>query len=111
MNLHLLEGIFRVKELAVNFIWSLITWSDRNQRPVGFPKPQFNARSNKKSLRPLTLAHHEDLSRLIARGLWLGSLNLVEELLEDPEKRLVVPGTKNLGDKPSAFAEELAGQF
>lgn len=66
VNLHLLEGIFRVKELAVDFVWSLITWSERNQRPVGFPKPQFCARSDKKSLWPLTLAHHEDLSRLIA---------------------------------------------
>lgn len=60
---------------------------------------------------PLTLAHHEDLSRLMAGGLGLGGLDLLEELLEYPEERLIVPGAENLGDEPAALAEELAGQF
>lgn len=67
--------------------------------------------SSCRSSQLLTLAHHEDLSRLVARGLGLGRLDLVEELLEDPEEWLVVPGTKNLSDEPASLAEEFAGQF
>lgn len=64
-----------------------------------------------KSPQVLTLTHHKDLSRLIAGGLGLGGLDLLEELLEDPQEGLVIPGTENLGDEPATLAQELTGQF
>ena len=59
----------------------------------------------------LTLTDHEDLSRLISRGLGLGGLHLLEELLEDPEQRLVVLGAEDLGDEGAALVQELTGQL
>ena len=58
-----------------------------------------------------TLTDDKDLSRLVPGGLGLGGLHLLEELLEDPEQRLVVLGAEHLGDKRAALGQELAGQF
>ena len=59
----------------------------------------------------LTLTDHEDLSRLISGGLGLGGLHLLEELLEDPEQRLVVLGAEDLGDEGAPLVQELTGQL
>ncbi len=60
---------------------------------------------------PLTLTDDEDLGGLVPRRLRLGGLHLLEELLEDPEQRLVVFGAEDLGDESATFGQELAGQL
>lgn len=59
----------------------------------------------------LTLTDDEDLGRLIPGCLWFGGLHLLEELLEDPEQRLVIFGAENLGDKSATFGQKLTGQL
>lgn len=59
----------------------------------------------------LTLADDEDLSRLVSGGLGLGSLHLLEELLEDPQQWLVVFGAEHLGDKRAPFGQEVTRQL
>lgn len=64
------------------------------------------------SLRPqLTLTDDKDLCRLVPGCLWLGGLHFVEELLEDPDKWLIVFRAENLGDKRATFCQELTGQL
>ena len=53
--------------------------------------------------REIVLAHDENLSRFISGGRRLGGVDLLEELPKDPDQTLVVLGTENLCDKPSAF--------
>lgn len=60
---------------------------------------------------PPTLTDDEDLCRLISRCLWLGRLHFVEELLKDPDKRLIVFRAEHLGDKRATFRQELTGQL
>lgn len=60
---------------------------------------------------PPTLTDDEDLSRLVPRRLRLGGLHLLEELLEDPEQRLVVFGAEDLGDEGASFSQKVAGQL
>lgn len=60
---------------------------------------------------PLTLTDNEDLCRLISRCLRLGRLHFVEELLEDPNKWLIVFRAEHLGDKRAPFRQELTGQL
>lgn len=78
----------------------LLGWRDESHQQV-FPTPSHL----------LTLAHHKDLSRFIAGGLGLGGLDLLEELLEDPQEGLIIPGTEHLGDEPTTLAQELTGQL
>lgn len=59
----------------------------------------------------LTLTNDEDLCRLVSGRLRLCGLHLFEELLKDPEQRLVVFGAKDLGDERPAFVQKLAGQL
>lgn len=60
---------------------------------------------------PRTLTNNKDFCRLISGSLRLSSLNLLEELLEDPQQRLVVFGTEDLGDKCATFGQKLTGQL
>ena len=55
-------------------------------------------------------AHHKDLRRLITRRLRLRRLDLVEELVEDPDQRVVVVGPEDLGHKPPARLQEVGGE-
>lgn len=71
----------------------------------------FNLIKNSNLQLPLTLTDDKDLCRLISRGLRLGGLHLLEELLKYPEKWLVVFGAEDLGDKGATFCQKLAGQL
>lgn len=95
--------MFGVKEFRINFIWSKIAWQRKKETKLIYIlsiKKMTQCGPN----RPiLTLTDHKDLSRLIPGGLWLGGLNLLEEMLEDPEQRLVVFGAEDLCDEGSTF--------
>lgn len=59
----------------------------------------------------LTLTDDEDLCRLIPRCLWLCSLYLLEELLEDPEQWLVVFGAEDFCHKSATFGQKFTSQL
>lgn len=59
----------------------------------------------------LTLTDDEDLCGLVSGCLRLRGLHLLEELLKDPEQRLVVFGAEDLGDERPAFVQKIAGQL
>ena len=61
--------------------------------------------------RQIRLTYHKYLRTFIAGGLWLCGLNLLEELLKDPEKRIVVLAAEHFRDKPSTRNQELAGKL
>lgn len=88
-------------------IKTIPTGMEESEALAGFPSPTPAAPGP----HVLTLAHHKDLGRLIAGGLGLGGLDLLEELLEDPQEGLVIPGTENLCDEPATLAQELTGQL
>lgn len=62
-------------------------------------------------MQALTLTDNKDLSGLVPRRLWLSRLHLLEELLEDPEQRLVVFGAEDLGDESATFGQKVTGQL
>ncbi len=59
----------------------------------------------------IVLADNEYFRRLVTRGGRLGGVHFLEELAEDPDETLIVLGAKDLGDEPSALAQELRGQL
>lgn len=46
----------------------------------------------------------------MARGLGLCGLDTLEELLEDPQQRLVVSGTEDFGDETTTTGQKITGQ-
>ena len=80
--LHVLEDVPRVQELGV--------------QPVGGQE---------------AFAHHEDLRRLVARGLRLGGPHLPEQLSKNPVQGEVVFGAEDLGHEPPAFPQKLRRQL
>lgn len=59
----------------------------------------------------VTLADDEDLGGDVTRGRGLGGLDLGEELVENPEERVVILGTEDLGAEGSAGGEEFGGEL
>ena len=57
------------------------------------------------------LAGDEDLGRHVTRRRRLGRLDFGEELVEDPEERVVVLGAEDLGAEGAAGAQELDGEL
>jgi hypothetical protein len=56
-------------------------------------------------------ADDEDFGGDVSTRRWLGCLDLGEELVEDPEERVVVLGAENLGAEGSALLEELDSEL
>ena len=52
----------------------------------------------------VTDAHDVNLSRRAARRHWLGTLNLLEQLLHGVEQRVVLGGSEHFRHEPSTFS-------
>ena len=61
--------------------------------------------------RQISRTDDEDLGRDVTRRRRLGGFDLGEELVEDPEKRVVILGSENFGDESSSWSEEFGGQL
>jgi len=57
-----------------------------------------------------TLAHHEDFSRLTTGRRGLRRLYLVEELVTDEKKSIVIFRSEDLSDESTTLAEDFSGQ-
>jgi hypothetical protein len=57
------------------------------------------------------LADDEDLRRDVTGGRRLGGLHLAEELLKDPDERVVVARAKHFGHKNAVLPEEFRGKL
>ena len=57
------------------------------------------------------LTDDENFGRGESTGQWLVSLNFSEELIHNPDERIVVVGSENLCNESTSLFKEIAGEF
>ena len=105
------ENRFRIKHFRINLLWGFIALADNeNLRGdvtgrAGFVRLDLRIATPQSAGMAVAWQHTNTQTAEESATRYLG-----EELIEDPEKVVVVLGPEDLGDVPAARAKDLAGE-